>query len=92
MYLASKTRAKHVTAWRFAYLVAFVPTLKACKGWTKNRGIKNLSRSPSKIWTHLIFSAKDHYPFVSEKSVREQLHAYLSSILRKQSEQKFSFP
>ena len=28
MYLASKTRRETCYAWRFAYLVAFVPTLK----------------------------------------------------------------
>ena len=40
-----------------------------------------MSQSLSKIWTHLIFSTKDRYPFLTEKSVREQLHAYMASIL-----------
>ncbi len=40
-----------------------------------------MSQSLSKIWTHLIFSTKDRYPFLSEKTVREQLHAYMASIL-----------
>jgi len=43
-----------------------------------------MSQSLSKIWTHLIFSTKDRYPFLSEKLVREHLHAYLASILRNQ--------
>jgi len=41
-----------------------------------------MSQSLSKIWTHLIFSTKDRYPFLTEKPVLEQLHAYMSSILR----------
>jgi len=41
-----------------------------------------MSQSLSKTWTHLIFSTKDRYPFLYEKTVREQLHAYMSSILR----------
>jgi len=41
-----------------------------------------MSQSLSKIWTHLIFSTKDRYPFLSERTVREQLHAYMASILR----------
>ncbi len=43
-----------------------------------------MSQSLSKIWTHLIFSTKDRYPFLSEKTVREQLHAYMASTLRNQ--------
>ena len=43
-----------------------------------------MSQSLSKMWCHLIFSTKDRYPFLSDKDVREQTHAYLSGILRKQ--------
>ena len=41
-----------------------------------------MSQSLAKIWTHLIFSTKERYPFLSDKTVREQLHAYMASILR----------
>jgi REP element-mobilizing transposase RayT len=36
------------------------------------------------MWTHLIFSTKDRYPFLSGNDIRQQLHAYLSTILRNQ--------
>jgi putative transposase len=42
-----------------------------------------MSQSLSKMWSHLIFSTRDRYRFLSEKDVREQLHAYMASILRK---------
>jgi len=42
-----------------------------------------MSQSLSKMWTHLIFSTKDRYPFLTDKDIREEMHAYLSSILRK---------
>ena len=42
-----------------------------------------MSQSLSKMWTHLIFSTKDRYPFLSEPDIREQTYAYLSGILRK---------
>jgi REP element-mobilizing transposase RayT len=41
-----------------------------------------MSQSLSKIWTHLIFSTKDRYPFLCDKTVREELHAYMAAILR----------
>ena len=41
-----------------------------------------MSQSLSKMWTHLIFSTKDRYPFLSDKDSREQLHAYVATILR----------
>lgn len=43
-----------------------------------------MSQSLSKMWIHLIFSTKERYPFLADKDIREQMHAYLSSILRKQ--------
>jgi putative transposase len=42
-----------------------------------------MSQSLSKMWSHLIFSTRDRYRFLSEKDVREQLHAYMASILRR---------
>ena len=41
-----------------------------------------MSQSLSKMWTHLIFSTKDRYPFLSKSQIREQTHAYLAGILR----------
>lgn len=41
-----------------------------------------MPQSLSKIWTHLIFSTKDRYPFLSDGQIREDMHAYLASILK----------
>lgn len=41
-----------------------------------------MSQSLSRMWSHLIFSTKERYPFLSDKDIREQLHAYLAAILR----------
>lgn len=37
-----------------------------------------MSQSLSKMYAHLIFSTKDRYPFLSDKSVRGELHAYMA--------------
>ncbi len=42
-----------------------------------------MSQSLSKMWSHLIFSTKDRYPFLSDRSIREETHKYLAGILRK---------
>jgi len=36
------------------------------------------------MWSHLIFSTKERYPFLSNREIRIQLHAYMAAILRKQ--------
>ena len=41
-----------------------------------------MPQSLSKIWTHLIFSTKDRYPFLIKNEVRINMHAYLASILK----------
>ena len=41
-----------------------------------------MSQSLSKIWTHLIFSTKNRYPFLSNPAIRKDMHAYLASILK----------
>ncbi len=41
-----------------------------------------MSQSLAKIWTHLIFSTKERYPFLSDETVRHDMHAYLASILK----------
>jgi len=35
------------------------------------------------MWTHLIFSTKDRYPFLADPEIREQTHKYIAGILRK---------
>jgi REP-associated tyrosine transposase len=41
-----------------------------------------MSQSLSKIWTHLIFSTKERYPFLSDESIRHDMHSYLAKILK----------
>jgi len=41
-----------------------------------------MAQSLSKIWTHLIFSTKDRYPFLSDVTFRSDMHAYLASIIK----------
>jgi len=41
-----------------------------------------MSQSLSKIWSHLIFSTKERYPFLPDRHVRDELCAYMASILR----------
>ena len=41
-----------------------------------------MSQSLSKIWTHLVFSTKERFPFLSDKTVRHEMHAYLAKILK----------
>lgn len=41
-----------------------------------------MSQSLSKIWTHLIFSTKERYPFLVDPSVRQNMHAYLAKTLK----------
>jgi putative transposase len=40
-----------------------------------------MSQSLSKIWTHLIFSTKHRQAFLSDETVRREMHSYLASIL-----------
>jgi putative transposase len=41
-----------------------------------------MSQSLSKIWTHLVFSTKERYPFLSDEIVRHDMHSYLAKILK----------
>ena len=41
-----------------------------------------MSQSLSRIWTHLIFSTKDRFPFLSDEQLRRDVHAYLATVLR----------
>jgi putative transposase len=42
-----------------------------------------MAQSLSRLWTHLIFSTKDRLPFLTDKAIRHDMHAYLATILRK---------
>ena len=42
-----------------------------------------MSQSLAKIWTHLVFSTKERYPFLTDKDIRQDLHAYLAKTLKK---------
>ncbi len=41
-----------------------------------------MPQSLSKIWTHMIFSTKDCYAFLTDETIRREMHAYLASILK----------
>ena len=41
-----------------------------------------MSQSLSKLWTHLIFATKGRFPFLSDETIRHDMHAYLASILK----------
>ena len=41
-----------------------------------------MAQSLSRLWTHLIFSTKDRFPFLNDKVLRSEMHAYLASMLQ----------
>jgi REP element-mobilizing transposase RayT len=41
-----------------------------------------MSQSLAQIYIHLVFSTKDRTPWLGDPSVREQLYAYMATILR----------
>jgi REP element-mobilizing transposase RayT len=41
-----------------------------------------MSQSLSKIWTHLVFSTKERFPFLSDETVRHDMHSYLAKVLK----------
>jgi REP-associated tyrosine transposase len=43
-----------------------------------------MAQSLSRLWTHLIFSTKNRFPFLSDKTIRLDMHGYLANMLRKQ--------
>ncbi len=44
-----------------------------------------MAQSLSRLWTHLIFSTKNRFPFLSEKTIRTDMHRYLGQMLRHQN-------
>lgn len=43
-----------------------------------------MAQSLARLWTHLIFSTKNRLPFLKDKKLRTDMHAYLSRMLREQ--------
>jgi putative transposase len=43
-----------------------------------------MAQSLSRLWTHLIFSTKNRFPFLSDKKLRTDTYAYLAKMLREQ--------
>ena len=41
-----------------------------------------MSESLAKLWVHLIFSTKNRFPFLTERTLRLDMHAYLATVLR----------
>jgi REP element-mobilizing transposase RayT len=41
-----------------------------------------MAQSLARLWTHLIFSTKDRFPFLLDKVLRYEMHAYLAEMLR----------
>ena len=68
-----------VTPW--VRMAPFVLTLKGLDNY--DGGAPTMSQSLSKMWSHLIFSTKDRYPFLTKPDIREQTHSYIAGILRK---------
>ena len=43
-----------------------------------------MAQSLSRLWTHLIFSTKNRFPFLSDKTIRTDMHAFLAKRLREE--------
>ena len=43
-----------------------------------------MAQSLARLWTHLIFSTKNRLPFLGDKKLRTDMHAYLAKMLREQ--------
>src|SRR4029079_17079346 len=43
-----------------------------------------MAQSLARLWTHLIFSTKHRFPFLSDQKLRTDMHAYLAKMLREQ--------
>jgi len=41
-----------------------------------------MAQSLSRLWTHLVFSTKNRVPFLTDKVLRAEMHAYLAEMLR----------
>jgi putative transposase len=43
-----------------------------------------MAQSLSRLWTYLIFSTKDRFPFLTDKAIRIDMHEYLATMIRSQ--------
>jgi REP element-mobilizing transposase RayT len=41
-----------------------------------------MPQSLSNVLVHLVFSTKHRYPFLSDKTIRAELHAYIGGVLK----------
>src|ERR1700759_2174906 len=41
-----------------------------------------MSQSLSRLWTHVIFSTADRFPFLKEPAPKDAMHRYLATVLR----------
>ena len=41
-----------------------------------------MAQSLARLWTHLIFSTKNRFPFLSDQLIRAGMHGYLAKVLR----------
>src|SRR5262245_22177961 len=46
------------------------------------QGITSMPQSLANVLVHIVFSTKDRYPFLRDKTVRHELHAYLTTQLQ----------
>ena len=43
-----------------------------------------MAQSLARLWTHLIFSTKNRFPFLRDNNLRTDMHGYLAKMLREQ--------
>ena len=41
-----------------------------------------MAQSFARLWTHLVFSTKNRFPFLGDRILRAEMHAYLAEMLR----------
>ena len=41
-----------------------------------------MSQSLTRLYAHITFSTKDRYPYLAQKSIREEMHAYIGGVLK----------
>ena len=41
-----------------------------------------MSQSLTKLYAHITFSTKDRYPYLTQNSIREEMHAYIGGVLK----------
>jgi putative transposase len=49
-----------------------------------------MAQSLARLWTHLIFSTKERYPFLSDPTVRADMHGYLAKVYGHMTVQRLS--